>query len=219
MLHPLRCPAVDNGDMNGVLPPERRRYHVAINGQPDAALTAAFAFLSDTPRLIAFAGPVLTGIGGMKEEMDRTAARRRVDPFRSQDKMPGPCFQAQPVEKRLFQPALDTTGKIVDEFHLVRLEGAAKQPCELAFGMCGFDFIAGDTDPCTATGGTGEQVGGDLPVGTEGKPNEPGPGPVLTAQYAFPYRLVRSLIGKFPRQWRPPPQLAVRPRTNARAPP
>jgi hypothetical protein len=166
--------------MHGILPPQRRRQCITIKWQFDTALACSFGILANPPCLVTFAAAVGACIRSVKQKPDLTTARRSINFRRTQDKMPCPCFQAQPVKKCLFQATFDTSGNIVNQRNFVSLERSAQQSGKFSFGLRFGEFVAVYTYPRPATGGFGKQVRRDGSVGAERKPDERGAVAMLT---------------------------------------
>jgi hypothetical protein len=178
--HPVGCFLVDQRDMHGILPPERCRDGVAVDQQFYAALAAPFFIFAHAPRLVTLACAIGTGVRGVEKKPDLTTARGGVDLLCAQDKMPCPCFQAQAVEKRLFKAAFDATGKVIDQLDLVGLERTTQQARKLALGLRFRQLVTVYANPRTTTWGLGEDIGRNITVWAQRKPDELGTGPMLT---------------------------------------
>ena len=107
MHHPVRRFLVNQRDMHSILPPKRRRECISVYGQFQTALSGTFGTLTDPPSLVALATAVGTGVGSVKQLPDLPAARCGIDFLCPQDKVPCPRFQPQPIQKCLFEPAIN----------------------------------------------------------------------------------------------------------------
>jgi hypothetical protein len=180
MHHPVRCFLIDQGNMHSILPSKRRRQRIPVHRKLYAALAGTFGIFAHTPGLVTLAAAVGACVRCVEQKPDLAAAGCCIDFLGTQDKVPCPCFQAQPVKKSLFQPAVNASGKVIDDLDFVRFESTAQQSGQFALGLSLGQFGVVDTDPRATTGGLGEEIRRHTAVRTEREPDERGAFAMLT---------------------------------------
>src|SRR4051794_39452608 len=170
--------------MYHILAPQcHRQDSAALRENHPLSLAAA-----DAPALVHPPAAVLARIEGVEQEMDLAGSRGRFDLVSTVDQIAGARLHPETVERGLAQRLLGSLAEIGGHPQIARLEGALERGLELALGIGLVEPGARDADPRAAARRAGANVGRDLAVGREGKPDQLVLAALATREDARPLR-------------------------------
>jgi hypothetical protein len=108
----------------------------------------------------------------MDQQGDLARAGRGLDAIGAVDEVARPRFHPEAIECRLAECRLGPLAKIGGNADIIGLEGALERGLELALGVGSVELGPADTDPCAPARRTSANVGRDIAIGTERKPDQ-----------------------------------------------
>ncbi|MDB5699766.1 MAG: hypothetical protein JWN69_2570 [Alphaproteobacteria bacterium] len=143
-----------------------------------------------TQGLIELGRSVGARIGGVEQQMNVAAARRRLDLLAARDQCPGARLEAQPVEQGLAQRRLDSGAEILGNGKLAGLERPRQSSLEAPLRLRLVERGAVDADPGAAARSARTHVGRDAAVGAEREPDQRVASTMRAGEHAFAFRLM-----------------------------